>query len=337
MDQSQQHDMDGNGYTGFVTPPYYQTESPGHEPMVTSSAHIHNGNYTGGRFPGGKVPVSQSGIPFNQNHNPYLTTSPEEFDKIHAPSSNIISQGTSGRYESVVLTLQQEPQPSSQDPRMSDPTQAGGARILPPQQQHLYPDFCNCCGATWGPMESPGHMSASFNGTSNAPYQALSSDFSNCLHYPHVDGDSIYQPDQMDACPAMKWKILEANGVFHQPAEENIPSNQQITTQDPRFSTSNNERFDASSLEQLNFGTPLRIPAASTAINVPLTVGASKGLPKKRKRKPRAIKPRKPRTLTVEGKAHAKAVRELGACGYCRQKKTKARRPSIRNLVSARL
>ena len=340
MDQSQQHDMDGNRYTGFVTPSYYQTESPGHEPMVTSSAHIHNGSHTGGCFSGGDVSDSQSGLPFNQNHNPYLTTSAEEFDNDYPPSGNILSQGTSSGYESAVLTLQQKPQPSSPGRGMSDPIQAEGAPILPHQQPHLYSVLCNCWSATWRPMKSPGHMSASFNGTSNAPSQALSSGFPDCLHYPHVDGESIYPPDQMDASQAMEWKFPEANGYFHEPAEANFPSgasNQQIATQDPRFSTSDNKRFDALSSEQFSSGNSLRIPTTVTAFDVPVTIGASKRLPKKRKRKPRPLKPRKLRTLSVEGKAHAKAVRELGACGYCRKKKTKARHPWIRNLVSTRL
>ena len=344
MDQSQQHDVDGNGYPGCVTRPYYPTEVPEHEPMVTPSAHTHGGNCTAGRFPGGNVPDSQSGLPFNQNLNTYLATNSEAFDKGYPYSGNILSQGTPTGYESAVWTLQQKHQPSSQDLRMSDPIQAEDARILPPRQRYPDPIFRHGWNTTWRPMESSGHLSASFNGASNAPYQASSSGCPNCRHHPHVDGDSVSQPDQKDVSPTMEWVSRVANAYFPLPLGENFPSNQQFSTQNSGFTTSVNERFEASNSEQLNSGTSLRVPAAVNAIDIPVTVGvgnhsANKGLSKKRKRKPRAVKPRKPRTLTVEGKAHAKAVRDFpgGACEYCKRKKTKARDPSIRNLVSTRL
>ncbi|KAL9125553.1 MAG: hypothetical protein Q9175_008061, partial [Cornicularia normoerica] len=83
--------------------------------------------------------------------------------------------------------------------------------------------------------------------------------------------------------------------------------------------------------------------AASTPDNL-ITIHADEGvanngLTKKRKRKSRTIKPRKPRTLTDEGKAHAKAVRECpgGACADCRQKKIKARDPLVTNLCTHKL
>ena len=327
MDQSQQHDMDGNGYPGSMPRPYYPTEVPEQDPMVTPSAHTHNGNYTGTRLAGGQVTDSQSGLSFNQNPNQYLATSPEEFDKGYPYSRNILLQGASSSYESAVLTLQPKPQPSSQNRRMADPIQAEDTRILLYQQQDSYPVCYNCWRATWGPMESPGYVSAS------------SSALPNCLRYPHVDGDSIYQADQRDVNPAMEWESLETNECFPQPAEESFPSNQQIYTPDPGLTTSDNEHFDASVLEQLDIVNSLQVPAAVTAIDIPVTVEANKDLPKKRKRKPRPVKPRKPRTLTPEGKAHAKAVRNYpgGACGYCKRKKTKARDPSVRNLVSTRL
>ena len=344
MDQSQQHEVDGNGYPGSVTRPYYPTEVPEHEPMITPSAHTHKGNCTGGRFSREKVSDSQSGLPYNQNHKSYLATIPEAFNKGYPYSGNILSEGTPTGYEPAVWTLQQKYQSSSQDRRMSDPIQAEGARMLPPQQRYPHPIFRNGWNTTWGPMELPGHMSASFNGASNSPYQASSSVCPNCQHNPRVDGDSIYQPDQRDVSPTMEWGFLEANAYFPLPLGENFPSNQQFSTQNSVFTTSDNERFHASSSEQLISGISLRVPAAVNAVEIPVTAGvgnhsANKGLPKRRKRKPRAVKPRKPRTLTDEGKAHAKAVRDYpgGACEYCKRKKTKARDPSIRNLVSTSL
>ena len=344
MDQSQQHDMDGNGYPGSVPRPYYPTEISEHEPMVTASAHTNNGNRTGGRFPGGEVASTQSGLPFNPSHNAYLATSPEAFDKSHPYSGNLLSQGNSSGFGSAVWTLQQNPLPSSQDRRMSDPIQVNDERISPPRQRYSDPIFHNGWNSTWGPMESPGHMSASFNGVSNALYQASSSVCPTCRHCSHVDGDSVYPPDQSDVSPTMEWGIREANGYFPRPLEENVPSNQQFSTQNSGFTTSDNDHFDASSSEQLNSGICLRVSAAVNATDIPVIVGvgnhsANKGLPKKRKRKPRTVKARKPRTLTVEGKAHARAVREFpgGACEYCRRKKTKAGHPSIRNLVSTSL
>ena len=344
MDQNQQRDMDSNGYSESMTRPYYPTEVSEQEPMVTASAHTHNGSCNGAHFPGGEVPISQSGVAFNQNHSAYLATMPEAFHKGYPYSGNILAQGTLSGYESTVSTLQQNPQPNSQDRRMSDSIQAEDQRVLPPWPRYSDPVFRNGWNATWRPMESPGHVPASFSGASNAPYQASSSVCPNCRHYPHVVGDIVYQADQGDVSPTMEWGFLEANSYLPQPPEENFPSNQQFSTQNSRYTTSDNEHFDASSSEQLTSGYSLRIPAAVNPINTPVTVGAgdhraNKGLPKKRKRKPRPAKPRKPRALTVEGKAHAKAVREFpgGACDDCKRKKTKARCLSKRNLVSTSL
>lgn len=341
MDQSQQHDMDGNGYLGSVTRPYYPTEVPKHDPMVIPSAHTHNGNHTGGHFPGEEV---QPSLPLNQNHNLYLAISPGGSDEGYPYPGNLPFQGTPSGYQSAVWTLQQNGQPSSQDRRMSDPIQAEDERISHPRQRYSDPILQNSWNENWGPIESPGHMPAPFNGASNALYQASYNVCPTCRHYPHVDGDSVYQPDQRDISPTTKWGFRDANCYFPPPPEENVPSNQQGFTQTSRFTTSNNERFDTLSSELPNPGSALRVSAAVNATDIPVTVGvgnhsANKSLRKKRKRKPREIKPRKPRTLTVEGKAHAKAVRDFpgGACEYCKRKKTKARDPSITNLVSTRL
>ncbi len=59
----------------------------------------------------------------------------------------------------------------------------------------------------------------------------------------------------------------------------------------------------------------------------------------KRKGKPGPIRVRKPRSLTDEGKAHAKAIQDCprAACENCKLNKTKARNPLITNSISTRL
>ena len=122
---------------------------------------------------------------------------------------------------------------------------------------------------------------------------------------------------------------------------ENAPSTQQFSTQNSWFTTSENERFDASSSDQLNSGTSLWDSATVNAIDIPVSVGVGdhslKVLPlkkrerEKRKKDSEEVELRKPRILTVEGKAHAKAVRNSGgACEYCKVKRTKARDPWIK-------
>lgn len=144
----------------------------------------------------------------------------------------------------------------------------------------------------------------------------------NCRNHAQIDGDSVYQADQRDANLTTDWRLHRARNYFVPPAEQINPSDRQPPSQETGLIVPHKDRLDLPNLEQCK-------PEHS----------ANKVSTEKRKRKPRTIKPRKPRTLTEEGKAHAKAIREYpgGACQDCKQKKTKARDPQVIILGSTHL
>ncbi len=119
-----------------------------------------------------------------------------------------------------------------------------------------------------------------------------------------------------------------------------LPSDRQVPTQNTRRDAPHNGRLGVPHLEQPKSRFSLQKSAPANVSDNPIMVcanedDANNGLTKKRKRKPRIVKPRKPRTLTDEGKAHAKMVREYpgGACADCKRRKNKARDPSVANMA----
>ena len=353
MDQRQRYDMHGYGSSGYGTQdsrgwesfteyePYHppeRHESYGNQPMVSSLAHTHNGSSTEDRSLGGEVPNPQRGLQFGQLYRPYFATNPEILDKHHAYSGNILLQGSPNGYRPADWTLQGEIQRRSQE--------GGILNVMQPESESFshhgprYPNSFSPYGpnSEWRPVEQ---LSPSSNGAPNFPHPASSSVCANCGNHPHVDRNRVYQPEQRDVSSSMDWRLQEANIYLLRPTEEDVLSNRQLSTQETRLIAAYNGRLGASNSEQSRPGFSVQMSAAVNSLNSTMTVhaynnSANNGHKKKRKRKPRAVKPRKPRTLTVEGKAHAKAVREFpgGACEDCKRKKTKARDQLVAYLVS---
>ncbi|KAF6218307.1 hypothetical protein HO133_005653 [Letharia lupina] len=346
MDQRQQCDMYGYGYPGPGTQRYKggdfihedrpynppeRREAYEYKPMLSSLVHTNHGSHTGRRSLGAEVPSFQPSLGVSPFHSPYVVTSPETSDKYYAYSGNALSQLVASGYGSVGWAYQERSQRRNQEGGISDLMHARSEPISDPRQR--YPDSISPYGSNtdWRPNVSPiAQMSASFNDALSSPYLDPSTLCANCGNHPHTDGGSVYHPDQRDVSLTADWKSQEAKNYFIQPNEEEIPSNRQLSTQDPRRIAPHNGRLDVPFLGQPRTRFSLRKSAEANAPNSPVTVhanddAANKGLAKKRKRKPRTIKPRKPRTLTDAGKAHAKAVRDYpgGACANCKKKKTK--------------
>lgn len=351
MDQRQLYGMHGYGYPGSGThdpkgwqlftdyQPYRPPERPGsyeNESMISSLAHTHNSNRTEGRALGEQVPNLQRGPQFSQPYKPYFATSPEILYKRYTYSSNMSPQGSPNGYGPADWTFQREIQRRSQEGGISDVMQLESERIL--QTGPRYSTSISPYGSNtdWRPSEAVEHLSPSSNGASNFPYPASSNYCANCGNYPHVDGNPVYQPDQRDVSLSTDWRLQGAKKQFLGPTEEDFLSNQQLPTQEKSFIAAYNGRPGAPNSEQSKSGSSVRMSAAVNSPDSTMTVhaynnSANNGHKRKRKRKPRTVKSRKPRTLTVEGKAHAKAVREYpgGACEDCKRKKTKARDPMV--------
>lgn len=355
MDQRQQYDTCGYGYSESGTRgykggdfvygyrPYYlpeRHEAYEHKPMVSSLAHTHHGCHTGRRSLGGEGPNFQPGLGNSPLHNPYVASSPETSDKCYAYSGNLVPQGIANGYGPAGLAFQGRMHRRSQGCGMSDLIQGRSETISRPGQ--LYPDSISPYGSKidWRPNVSPTEqMSASFNDALSFSHRYYSTICANCRNHSHLDGVSVYHSEQRDVNSTTDWRLQGARYSLR-PTEENVPSNRQLPTQDTRPIGPRTGRLDVPYLEQTKSRFPFRKSGAASTLDNIMTVHADEGvanngLTKKRKRKSRTIKPRKPRTLTDEGKAHAKAVRECpgGACADCRQKKIKARDPLVTNLV----
>ena len=355
MDHGQQYDMYGYGYSGNGIQRYKGIDvvheyRPYHPPerrdayeyklMVSSLAHIHTGYPTGRPSLGGEVPYSQPGLGVSPLHSSYTATSPETSDKDYACSGTFSPRGTANgsgpagsAFPDRLYRRRQENGTPGLIRERSEP-------ISHPGERHMNSIGPYGSNTGWRPSASPmEQISTSFNDALNFPYLEASTTCASCRSYPYIDNLPFYHPDQGDAGSNMDWRVQGAKDYILPPTEGNVPSNQQLPNQNTRRIAPHNDRLDVPHLEQSESRFSRRKPATANAPVNPGTVHveediANKGLTKKRKRRPRIIKPRKPRTLTEEGKAHAKAVRDCpgGACADCRKNKTKARDPPLANL-----
>ena len=322
MDQRQQYDPHGKGYSGSGMQrleagdflhrhgPCYPPERDGNygnEPVVTSFAYTHREIYTARRSARGDASNVQRGLgisPPNNSNDP-----------------------VGGTFQQEIYRRNQEGGTSRPDfqPRYSDSIVPYGSNT------------------DWMANEPSERMSTSFDNASNFQYTASTTACANCRNYSHIDNDPINQPDQGDIGSNTDWRIQEVEDCFLGPSEQDFQAIRQLPTEELRHDITYIEDLEVPILEQPT-GFSFRNRIAIDALGNPLIVlvdkdCANKGLTKKRKRKPRTVKPRKPRTLTEKGKAHAKAVRECpgGACEDCKRRKTKARDPEMKNLGSTRL
>ena len=356
MDQRQQCDLYGYIYTGSGTHgyicgdsfhenrPYYppeRCEAYEDKPVVFRLANTHHESHTGRSFIGGEVPDFQPGLTVSPFHNQFVATSPGTFHKDYAYSGDALSQGISNRCGPAGWAHQERNHCRSQECVISEPIQARSEPTSHPGQR--YPDLISPYGSStdWGSNITPiEQVSASFIDAPKLPYPGSSTTCAIFRNHSHTDGVSGYHPDQKHVNATTDWSILGANKKSLRPTGEYAQSNRQLPAQDTRHIATHHDRHGVPYLEQPKSRYSPRKSAAANAPNTPVIIqadedGADDGLTKKRKRKPRTIKPRKARTLTDEGKAHAKAVRECpgGACADCKRKKSKARDPPVTNLV----
>ncbi len=360
MDQRQQYDMFGHGYSGPGTQrykgvdsvnenwPYYppeRREAYENKPMVSSFAnthHQHHGSHTGRRLLIGEVPIFPPGCEASPLHNPYVATSLETSDKDYGYSGNFSPQAVASGYGPAGWALQDGSHRSNQDCGASDLMQARSGPNSPPGQR--YPDPISPYGSNteWRSTISPTEqMSAAFNDALSFSSPELPTTCANCQNPSYINEVSVCHGDQRDInSTTTDWRFQGTKNYFLRSNEGTLPSNRQVPTQNTRRDAPHNGRLGVPHLEQPKSRFSLRKSAPANVSDNPMLVcanedDANNGLTKKRKRKPRIVKPRKPRTLTNEGKLHAKAVRESpgGACADCKRKKTKARDPLVTNLV----
>lgn len=355
MDQSQQY-MYGYGYAGFGTGRYkdggsihdYRPYDPPLrrdpyelKPMISSLTNTHYGSHTGRHSLGGGVPSLQSGLVVSPLQMPNFTSSPETPDKGYAYSGHTSSQGIANGYGPAGWVFQEKNRCRNQESRVSEVLQARSDPVTYLRQR--YPDPISPYGSNtdWGPNISPmEHMSVSFNESLSFPYPESPTTCANCRNHHHTEGFLGHHPEQRGVDSYTDFRAQRTRNYFLRPTDENFLSNRQLPTQNTGRVVPPNDHLDVPYLEQPKPRSHIRKSNAANAPGNPLIVptdedGADNGLSKKRKRKPRVLRPRKPRTLTIEGKAHAKAVRDCpgGACADCRRKKTKARDALVTNLV----
>lgn len=350
MDQGQQDDTHGYGYSGSGSQgyqdgrtcheyrPYYlpeRREVYEHEPLVSPLAATHSQHYNEGC---GEVPNSYRG------QNLCFATSSETLDKEYPSSGIMLRLGIPNGYGLAAWPAQENSQSSSQGRGIAVVVQSQGEPLL--QSGQPYPDLVSLYGSNTyrRPTRIVEDVSAPFNGALNPSYPSISGACANCQNHLHVDGDSVPQPDQRDVSSTTDWRLHGPKSYYLRPTGENFHSDRQLPTQVTRCIPSHNELPNVSGPEQSKSGFSLWTSAAFNSIKGPVNVHdtdyiASKGPNKKRRKRTKTAKPRKQRTLTEKGKAHAKAVRKYpgGACDYCKRKKIKARDPPMANLVSTRL
>lgn len=349
MDQGQQYNMYGHGYSGPGTQRYKggdfdhehwthyppeRHEAYENKPMVSPLAHTHHGSHTGRCSLPGEVPSIQASLEVSPFHNPYAATSSETSDKDYAYSGNVLPQGIASSFGSTDWELQDRIYSRSQDCGAPDTMQARSEPISHPGQRCSNPISPYGSNTDWRPSISPTEqVSATFNIDPGFSSPEFCTTCANCRNPPYIHGVAVYHRDQGYVDSPTDWRFQEAK---LRPSEGSVPSNRQVLIQGTGRTAPHNDRLDVPCLEQPKSRFSPRKSAAANAPDNPVIVhadedGARSGLTKKRKRKPRTNKPRKPRTLTNEGKAHAKAVRECpgGACADCKRKKTKARDPPV--------
>ena len=299
-----------------------------HKPTVSSSPQAYHGSYNAGRSLGAGLQNFQYSLGLSLPHNLHVVFNPETC------TGNVVSQGIASGYGSVDLGFPEIIDHRSQEYETSDLMEAQSDTMSHPRE--LNAGLISPCGSNtdWNPDGSPKEQTpTSF---SYAPNYSCPSSPMTCVNcQPHHFTYS--EPGDVNPCD---WRSQGSKDSFSWPIEEIVSLDGQLPIQDISLISPFNDRFDVPHLEEPRSRSYPRRSGAPNVPDKPVTVqvdegGANSGLLKKRKRKPRINRPRKPRTLTNEGKAHAKAVRECpgGACADCRRRKTKARYPPVTNLV----
>ena len=303
-------------------------EAHDHKPMVLSFPQAYHGPYNGGRSLGAGVHNPQHRLGLSLPYDPHVVFDPE------TDTCSIVSQAIASVYGSVDLGFPEITDRRSQVYETSDHSEAPGDTMSHTRQLHA--GLLGPCGSNtdWNPDGPPKIQTpTSFSYAPNYPCPSSPMTCANGQTHPFT----YSEPGDVNPCD---WRSPGSKDSFSWPIEEIASLDAQLPVQDTSLISPFNDRFDVPHLEEPRSRSNSRRSGTANLPDKPVTVpvdedGANSGLQKKRKRKPRIKRPRKPRTLTNEGKAHAKAVRECpgGACADCRRRKTKARYPLVTHLV----
>lgn len=302
---------------GLCHRPEYH-EAHDHKPMVLSSTQAYHGPYNGGRSLGAGVQNLQNILGLGLPHNPYVGFNPE------TDTYNVVSQGIASVDGAVDLGFPENINLTSQAYETSDLTEAEGDTMSHTRQ--LYAGLISPCGSNtdWNPDGPPKEQTlTSFSYGPSYPCPESPMTCVDCQTHPFTYSG----PGDVNPCD---WTSQGSKDSYSWLIEEIASLDVQIPVQDTSLISPFNDRADVPLLEEPRSRSYPRRSGTASLPDKPVTVpvdegGANNGLQKKRKRKPRIKRPRKQRTLTNEGKAHAKAVRECpgGACADCRRRKTK--------------
>ena len=296
-------------------------------PMVLFSPQAYHGPYNWGRSLGAGVQNLQHRLGPSLFHNPDVLFDPEN------DTCNVASHGTASVYESLDLGFPGITDHRSQAYETSDHLEAQGDTMSHTRQLHA--GLISPCGSNdWNPDGPPKKQTpTSFSYAPSYPCPDSPMTRVNCQTHPFT----YSEPGDVNPCG---WRSQGSKDSLLWPVEQIASLDAQLPAQDASLMSPFNDSFDVPHLEEPRSRSDSRRSCTANLPDKPVTVpvdegGAHSGLQKKRKRKPRIKRPRKQRTLTNEGKAHAKAVRECpgGACADCRRRKTKARYPLVRHLV----
>lgn len=288
------------------------------------------------------MPYLQPALGVSPFSNSYIATSAETSEKNYAYSGNISPQGMANGYGPAGSASQDERRSRVQGNGSPGLMQARSEPFWHPSPRYL--GSISPYGSNTDSRPNPSPMEQIFAPLNNAPsfsHPEFSTTCANCRNRFRIDGVPDYHPNQRDSNSTTDWTFQGPKNYFLRQTEGVVPSNRQLPNQDTRRIAPQNDHLDdVPHLEESRSRFSFQKPAVANVPDNLSNVHADKDaanddLPKKRKRKSRIFKPRKPRTLTEEGKAHAKAIRECpgGACADCRIKKTKAREPPVTNSI----
>ena len=302
-------------------------EAHDHKPMVSSSPQAYRGPYNEGRSLRAGVQNLQQRPGLSLPHNPQVVFDPE------TDTCNVVPRIASV-YGSVDLAFPEIIGHGSQAYDTSDHTEAQGDTMSDTRQLHA--GLISPCGSNtdWSPDGPPKAQTPTY--FCYAPNCPCSNSPMTCVNF-QTHPFTYCGPGDVNPCDR---RFQGSTDSFPWPIEDIAPLDAQLPVQDTSLISPFNDRFDVPHLEEPRSRSNSRRSGTANLPDRLVTVpvhqgGANSGLQKKRKRKPRIKRPRKQRTLTNEGKAHAKAVRECpgGACADCRRRKTKARYPLVTHLV----
>ena len=341
MDTGQQYDVTSYGYSESGTQKngdgdLLQENRPYHPPgpceiyeqgsMVSPLAHTSPEFYTGMPCSEGEASGLQRGCGISPLHKSYFGSAQNHLNN-EFPYSDGKLQGTSNGYVPFGWGLEHGIQRRGQDSGISDVVQSGTGLPLRFKQRQPESNFLNDSNVEWRPVGIIGHKPVFVNGAASTSYSPPPTACANCGCHLLLDKQLDHHGNQ---------RVILSNAEWWLQRSDVLP-NRQPTSQEIRRDVPSNQDVEPGNSEESRSGLydgkpPPVDDACKPVITYPDGVSKNK---RKRRRKPGVPKPRKTRTMTQEGKVHAKAIRDLGGvCDECKRKKTKVRDPLIKILGS---